>query len=286
MKKKTFSQITLPKNAKIGIAAKNLKTNKTFFLNENKEFGTASVIKIAIALTLFKKAEEGKLDLYNVQKLRQDEIFDAGLGDCGILKYFEPKSGISLYNTCLLMLALSDNTATNLVLRFVKKEEVNALLKKYNFKNTKLTVDKLSLKLIQEPTNYVGTSTPKEFMAILEGIISHRFLSAKHSEAILQMMSLQQINHKIPRILPTVKSYTDKQAEIKGIDSKTGELSVAKISNDVATINTKDNQKIIMAIFTQNIVDKNKGLKTASIDHASAQFIAATAYSLYNNLKE
>lgn len=281
--KKTLSNISV-RSAQVGIAAKNLSSGKSYFLNEHKLFGTASVIKICIALTLFKKVENGKIDINKLVFLQKDEIFDSGLGDCGVLKYFEKDSGISLYNACLLMLALSDNTATNLILRFVKRKDVNDFLARYGFLKTRLTVDKLSLDLLKKPKNFVGMTTPLELIKILEGIIKKSFISAKHSSTILQMMSVQQINHKIPRLLPSTKNYSNKYAEIDTIASKTGELSIAGITNDVAVITTTHGKKIIMVIFTKGIEDSRKGLKAACIDHASTRFIAQRALDIYNYL--
>jgi beta-lactamase class A len=275
----------LPRDVKIGIAAKNITTDKTYFFHEHDVFGAASVIKIAVACTLFQEAEKGNLDPYKSIEILDDDIFDAGLGDCGVLKYFNRESGISLYNACFLMLALSDNTATNVVLRFVSQLKVNQFLADNNFEKTRLTAQRISNDLLGQSKNYLGNSTPSEMLYLLEGLCTNRFLTEKYSKAILQMMSLQQIDHKIPRMLPSLKNYSNKKAEIVEIASKTGEISPARINNDVAVITTKDKQKIVIVIFTAGIKDKDSDLYAACIDHESAKLMAGLALVLYNTLK-
>ena len=106
----------------LGLAVKDLKTGKTFFINENEVFPQASSIKIALLFEVFKQAEEGKL--------RLDEFVDLEPGKkvagSGVLFYMgKPRLSLSIHDLCVLMIVLSDNTATNLLIEKAGMEAVN-----------------------------------------------------------------------------------------------------------------------------------------------------------------
>jgi beta-lactamase class A len=276
----------LPGNSKIGVAAVNLANEKQFLFRAEDVFGTASVIKIAIALTLFKKAEQGELDLYQTFLLEKEDLFDIGFDDCGVLKYFQPRTPMSLYNACVLMLAMSDNTATNFILRFVPSAEINSFLKKQGFKKTQITISRLAeVMLAGAENNYVGLSTPWESVEVLNGLVRNTFLTPEHSEMIIRMMTAQQINHKIPRLLPSIRNNVQKTATITRIASKSGEFSTVKIDNDVAIIYTNGAPPMIMAIYTMGIKENQEDRRVACIDSSSARFIGDLAFKVYTYLK-
>lgn len=273
----------LPATARVGIFARDLSSGREYEHHADDSFGTASVIKIAIALSLFASAEEGKIDLHKPVKLQNEDIFDIGYDDCGILKCFDG-TGITPFNACALMLSMSDNTATNLLVRLLTKERVNGHLQKWGYKETRLTIDRLATDIVYAPDNYVGVSTAREMGKLLEEIARPTHISATSAEAIQKMMIAQQINHKIPRLLPSIRTLFPPHASIEWVASKTGEISAAGISNDAAIIKTADGRLLLLAIFTIGIVDEDSNRRIACIDHRSARFMADASLVIYNEL--
>ncbi len=107
----------------LGLALKDLKTGKTILINEREVFPQASSIKIAVLFEMFKQAEEGRLDLDEF--LTVDETNKvAGSG-----RALSPRPAqsltLSVRDTAVLMIVLSDNTATNLLIDKVGLEAVN-----------------------------------------------------------------------------------------------------------------------------------------------------------------
>jgi len=97
----------------LGLAIKDLSTGRTIFINENEIFPQASSIKMTILLEVLKQAEEGKLKLDEFINLTPEAKVGGGL----ILAYLGyPALKISIRDLCVLMVVLSDNTATNLLI--------------------------------------------------------------------------------------------------------------------------------------------------------------------------
>lgn len=270
---------------KIGYAAKNINTGKYLFHNENCIYGTASVIKIAIAATLLNLAQKGKINLQQTIILDKKSLFDNTGRDSGILKGFPDNSLVSLETLCILMISISDNAATNLLLERISKKQVNKFMKENGFPHTKINVEQIDSFLFNKSKNDLGTTTPKEFLLFLEQIVSYKLLKKEYAEKLISMMSLESVSHKIGRYLPTPKNYWDPKAEVTLFASKGGVFPRLKTNTDVAILKTKKKHTIIISIFTKDIEDESLYLRHASPEHKSTKLIAQLGLDLYNKLK-
>lgn len=235
------------------IAAKKLGSNQEFYHQENKKVGTASVIKLAIAATIFEKIEKKILSpKQKIKILKKDRIIGTG-----VLKFL--KHGvieISLYDTINLMIAYSDNTATNICLRIVSKGEVNKFLRKKGFYNTTLDEDSISQTIVDDviykrKEHTLGYTTAKEMLLFLEQLVNHTLLSKESCECILDMMRNQQADLRFSRYLPTMFNYVN--PKISDFGSKTGEVDHPPILCNVGFIANKKKEKICICIFVYNI---------------------------------
>lgn len=169
----------------LGLAVKDLKTGKTFFLNEREVFPQASSIKIALLLELFKQAQEGKLDL--------DELLtvDEGrkVGGSGIIYLLgRPSLSLSIRDTAVLMVVLSDNTATNLLIDKVGMEAVNRRVGALGLRGTKLQRKMMDLTAASEGRE--NLSTPIEMMTLLEKIWKGEALEEPYRKEMLDILAI------------------------------------------------------------------------------------------------
>ncbi len=109
----------------VGIAVRDLTTDAVFAVNDTIAFPQASAIKIAVLLELVRQADTGELSL--------DERVVQGtasqVGGSGVLLHFaDGGSALSLHDLAVLMIVLSDNTATNILIERVGMERVNQTL--------------------------------------------------------------------------------------------------------------------------------------------------------------
>lgn len=273
------------KGAKIAVYAANITTGKEFTYNALSEIGTASIIKNAVAITLFRKAEKGEIDLDKVFPLDRSNFFDWGTHDDSLLRGYPEGSPLTLRVCVTLMLAVSDNIGTNVVLAALTKEEVNNFLKEFGFKHTKLTASSINEEFLNDRKNELGKSTAEETFLLMKGLVDNTYLTPEHSQELLSMMSLSPCNDTIHRYLPTQRNYSDAKAEIDFFCQKGGSFPQRdNLRADVAyfrRINPKE--EFIFSIFTQNVGDKNYLCDAGS--HPSCVFIGDASLLLYEALK-
>src|SRR5260221_8759942 len=120
---------------KVAIALKNLETGESFHFNADEAMPTASLIKFPVLLELYQQAGEGKVNLNDKVILRdEDKVPGSGI----LTDHFSEGASFSLRDTARLMIAFSDNTATNLILDKVGIKAVNSRMQAWGFPNTKI----------------------------------------------------------------------------------------------------------------------------------------------------
>ena len=119
---------------KVSLFAKNLDTGETYGLNPDERVRTASTIKIAVMIEVFARVAEGKAKWTDEVVLTKEKKVSGS----GIL--FELSDGLklTLRDAVNLMMMLSDNTATNLVLDVLTTDAVNARMESLGFKQIKI----------------------------------------------------------------------------------------------------------------------------------------------------
>ena len=148
----------------LGVFAQSLtKQSEYFAINEDEVFPTASAVKIPILMEFFRKTEEGSLDPTQIVVLDED----MKVGGSGVLQYLTSgKTALPLQDYAVLMVNVSDNSATNFLIDLVGMEDVNGLLESLG-----LTVMRLKRKMQAydvDPEIHENLGTPKEMAQILE----------------------------------------------------------------------------------------------------------------------
>jgi beta-lactamase class A len=109
----------------VGVAVEDLSTGEVFAVNDSLLFPQASAIKIAVLLELMRQADTGALALSERLELRAAQQ----VGGSGVAGSFAAGgSALSLHDLAVLMVVLSDNTATNLLIERVGMANVNRTL--------------------------------------------------------------------------------------------------------------------------------------------------------------
>ena len=100
----------------MGVAAKDLNTGEEVLVDADRRFPTASVIKVAVMLEVFHQIAEGKL-----QRDREVELPEAAkVGGSGVLFHLRAGLRPTVMDLVDLMISVSDNTATNLLVDLVE----------------------------------------------------------------------------------------------------------------------------------------------------------------------
>lgn len=177
---------------KIGFYYKDLVAGESWGLNENVPLMAASVIKIPILVEAFTRMEAGELDPNETVVTRQEEK----LPSCGALNYLHTGLAVTVEDLCTLMIILSDNTATNMLLRRFGMDAVNARMRALGLKET--TVNRLLFDSDAAAKGLENYISPSEIGSLLERMYTGSLVSPKASKKMLEILKNQRLNGKMP----------------------------------------------------------------------------------------
>src|SRR5215813_7032655 len=110
---------------KVGVLVRNVETGVETGVNADEQFPMASTYKVAIMAQVFREADAGRIKLDERVTLT---AADARLGS-GLLPYFSPGLSPTIHDLLLLMITVSDNVATDILLKRVGAKKVTAMLR-------------------------------------------------------------------------------------------------------------------------------------------------------------
>jgi beta-lactamase class A len=96
----------------VGLAARHLETGETLTWHSGEQFRTASTVKVAIHAAVMRRVRLGALDLNAPAELRDSDR----IGGSGVLSVLRPGLRCTVADLCTLMIVVSDNTATNILI--------------------------------------------------------------------------------------------------------------------------------------------------------------------------
>ena len=112
-------------SAEMGVAIKHLETGQTLAVHGETPYPMASTVKVPILVELFHQVDEGRIRLDDMVELSPRDLH---LGSGQLKDYIVPGVSLSMENLAFLMMRISDNSATDLVLERVGLDHVNQRL--------------------------------------------------------------------------------------------------------------------------------------------------------------
>lgn len=179
---------------KVSLYGKNLDTGTIYEFGGDDRVPTASTIKIAVLIEAHARVAEGKARWTDELVLTKEKK----VGGAGILQEFSDGLRLSLRDAVNLMMILSDNTATNLVIDVLTADAVNARMDSLGFKETRLMRrvfgGGVSVEGQKEENKRfgLGRTTPHEMVAIVEKLERGQIISAPASKEMLDLMKREQ----------------------------------------------------------------------------------------------
>ena len=129
----------------MGVAIKHVESGEWLVVNGNRSYPMASTYKVAILVELFNQVDEGKIRLDEMMSLGP---LDLHLGSGQLKRFIVPGVSLSLENLAFLMMRISDNSATDIVLERVGIGNVNQRLASLGI--TGLVVSRSTQQLIMD----------------------------------------------------------------------------------------------------------------------------------------
>jgi len=179
---------------RVSLFAKNLDNGTTFELGGDDRVSTASTIKIAIMVEAFARVNEGKVKWTDDLVLTKEKK----VGGSGILGEFADGLHLTFRDAVSLMMIMSDNTATNLVIDVLTADAVNARMDSLGFKETRLMRRVFGGGESQEGKKEeskrfgLGRTTPHEMVTLLEKLERGEVINPAASKEMLELMKREQ----------------------------------------------------------------------------------------------
>ena len=196
-----------PFKGKVFLYAKNLDTGQTYSFNGDERVRTASTIKIAVMIEAFARVAEGRAKWTDELVLTKA----ARYGGSGILPELSDGLRLTLQDAVRLMMVLSDNTATNMVLDYLTTDAVNERMNSLGFKATRIMRrvggggESKEGKLGDNLKRFgLGATTPHEMVQIMEKLERGEIVSKEASKQMLDLMKREQGRNSIGRDMPGV----------------------------------------------------------------------------------
>lgn len=205
---------TLPGH--LGFYYRNLVTGEEYGVNENDAFLAASVIKLPLFLHILSQIERG--EMYANEELTVEEW--EKMPSCGALSLFDGGVKVGLMTLCRLMICLSDNTATNKLIRRCTLEGAQAGFEAMGLKKTVLR--RLLFDSEASARGIENTVAPREMGMLLEQLYRGVFVSEAVSKTAVDVLKKQQIRHKIRGKLGYRFAVANKTGEDENLSNDVG----------------------------------------------------------------
>lgn len=203
---------------------------------QDEVFKSASTIKIAIMIQLFRRIDAGDFSLETPYVLKMEDKVPGS----GVLQELHAGVELTLRDVLYLMMSISDNPATNILVDHVGMDAVNATMRELG-----LETSLLGRPMRGRPANedeQENLATPDEFARLIEAIMDGTAASAESCVAMLEMFKLQANDKRIGRFVPSDLEW----------GSKTG--SYETVVNDAGFVMTKDGP-LIVTVFSEDVAD-------------------------------
>ncbi len=223
----------------------------------DRKFGAASTVKIPIMVEIFRQIDAGKRSLDDRHVTSEADMTPGS----GVLLNLHQGIELTLNDLLYLMISISDNMATNILIRMAEMDAVNRTMRDIGMKNSVL-----GREMKGRPANadeQENLATPNDYAEAIRAILDGEAASRASCDAMIGMLEKQQNHSRIARYLP--------QNSAIRWGSKTG--SVPGVTNDAGFI-LAPNGRLIIAVYCENCPDQHVGEQV--IGEVSRAAMAAT----------
>src|SRR5437899_2019605 len=196
-----------PFKGHVSLFARNLDTGEEYSFSGDERVPTASTIKIAVMIEAFARVAEGKAKWTDELVLTKAVRY----GGSGILPELSDGLRLTLQDCLRLMVLLSDNTATNMVLDYLTTDAVNERMNSLGFKATRIMRrvggggESKEGKLDDNLKRFgLGATSPHEMVQIMEKLERGEIISKEASKQMIDLMKREQARYSIGRTMPDV----------------------------------------------------------------------------------
>jgi beta-lactamase class A len=216
--------------------------------NGHRRFRAASTIKVPIMIEAYRQIERGTLSPDDRYQLRDEDRVPGS----GVLANLHTGLDVTIADLLFLMIVVSDNTATNLMIDRLGFDAVNETMSSLGMDDSILGRPMLGrLPAEGDPENW---ATPSDFALAMQSIAVGQAARPESCERMLETMQHQEEIRRVSRFLP--------DADDIRWGSKPGDLP--GVVNDVGFVMT-DNGVLCVAAFCENMPNLDEAERTIGV---------------------
>ncbi|MCE7891949.1 MAG: serine hydrolase [Sorangiineae bacterium PRO1] len=252
-----------------GFAALHLDSGESLGIRAEESFPTASAIKVFVLHTLFAKAAAGELSLEERRTLPSERTLGSG-----VLLHLGPGLAPSLGDLATLMMMVSDNLATNLLIDELGVAAINAQIRAAGLGHTSLR-GRIDFSRLSSDKTALGVSTPADLARYFARLRKGELLGSPWAERLLDVMRIQKYIEPLRRQLPA-DPYAREfgEPEPVWVASKTGSLS--GVRSEAGLVHTPKAEWSI-AVMTRDVRDTR-----VTSDNEALRLIAEVSRAVYD----
>lgn len=182
---------------KIGVYIQDATTGAWLGINEDEHFVPASLLKVPIAMAIYKQVELGSLSFEDELIVRQEDIDP----EAGVPDRYTVGNSYKVRELLEWMLKLSDNTAKNMLKGSVDPEDINSVFTHVGINNP-YTSDTSS--------QYVS---PRQYERMFKALYFSTYLKAENSQALLNLLTDTRVEGLLSSRLPWEAQVSHKYGE-------------------------------------------------------------------------
>ncbi len=255
-----------------GVSVRHMERHETAGIREDERFLMASVFKVPILVELFRQVSDGKVSLDDRVELKSPEIYFGS----GVLSLMRPGLNPTIHDLATLMITVSDNAATDLLLARVGKENVTARMRalgltktavetttrehtlqafglrdekykdftpadvaKFDFNANEAEIVRNQRLALRECHN---CSPPSEMSRLLEMIAAGRAGDAAATKDMVGILAKQQFNQRLPLLLPLGTRFAHKTGTV---------VNPIVVVNDAGILFLPNGEHVVVTAFSK-----------------------------------
>ena len=227
----------------VGVAFIDLATGESYGVNDDLVFTQASAIKVPILVELLKQSGAGEFSLDDPMTIRAADI----TGGSGILQRLTPGAvTMTIRDVATLMIVVSDNTATNMMIDLVGMERVNATMQEFELSDTRLQRKMMDTEAWQQDRE--NLSTPNEAAWLFAALYHGDILDRQRCDEILRILSIPKGSQIRARLPDDVR-----------VAHKTGSVGGVVVDSGIVYV---ENRPFVVAVMTNWVTDYDSAAHT------------------------
>jgi beta-lactamase class A len=212
--RRSIEQIARGYQGVVGVSVRNLATGESLSIRGAETFPTASLIKVAVLVALLDEVEKGRIALDDpLTMIARDQV-----GGSGVLQHLHGGLQLTVEDAARLMIVISDNTATNLLLDKVPMRTVWAKMDSLGLPHTRIhskTFLRSTSVAMDSSVKYgLGVTTPDETVRLFALLHQGRAVSPRMDSLALAILRGNEDWNKLVRWLPDGATAAHKSGDV------------------------------------------------------------------------